>query len=419
MRVLVVSNLYPPHLLGGAEILCAQVAADLCRRGHVVEVLTSDHGLPPGGAPSRGEAPTGLSGGPIVHRELELYQPFSQPGRVLRAARWAVGRRNRDRTRARIAAFSPDVALVYSLRRLTVGPARALQDAGIPSLYSFNDDAIASYRPAAFGWPPRKLAAWALDRTVARSTTLAGLDLSRATCISLDLKLRLLAAGVPAREAAVQHQGIPLARFPRKDRLGVVGKPPRLLFAGQLYAMKGVETLIEAAGLLARRLPIAVSIAGEGAAGESLREQARRGPARIDFLGKVAHAEMPRLYREHDVFVFPSLPEEAFGLTQLEAMASGTPVVSSDRGGHAELVRDGINSLTFPAGDAARLAAQLERMICEQGLAERLALRARDDVEGRHSLEGYAAQLEASLVAARLSRGTPAAPGRAREGFAQ
>ncbi len=390
MRVLVVSNLYPPLLLGGAEILCAQVVAELRRRGHEVEVLTSDHGCSAGSPEALG-----------VRRQLELYQPFSQPGQILRTARLAVGWRNRLRTEARIAAFQPEVALVYSLRRLTVGPARALHAAGVPVLYSFNDDAISSYRQAAFGWRPRKLAAFVLDRTFARATTLAGLGLASATCISHDLKRRLLASGVPAPAAAVQHQGIPLASFPRKERLGIAGRPPRVLFAGQLYALKGAQTLIQAAQLLSESHPVAVTIAGDGPLAPALREQARRGRATIEFLGRVAHEAMPRLYREHDVFVFPSLPEEPFGLTQLEAMASGTPVVSSDRGGHAELMRDGVNSLTFPAGDAQLLAAQLRRLVTEEGLAVRLALAARAEIERAHSLERYASLIEASLLQAR------------------
>lgn len=91
---------------------------------------------------------------------------------------------------------------------------------------------------------------------------------------------------------------------------------------------------------------------------------------------------------------------EPFGLTHLEAMASGTPVVSTNDGGHAELLRHGQNALVFEKGDSVDLAAQIARLVSESGLAPRLAAQARRDVEQHFSLTRYIDDLEHFLARA-------------------
>ena len=71
---------------------------------------------------------------------------------------------------------------------------------------------------------------------------------------------------------------------------------------------------------------------------------------------------MPRVYADHDVFVFPSIWEEPFSIGLLEAMACGQAVVGTTTGGSAEILVDGVNSLVFPPGDPRRLARQVKRL---------------------------------------------------------
>jgi glycosyltransferase involved in cell wall biosynthesis len=104
-----------------------------------------------------------------------------------------------------------------------------------------------------------------------------------------------------------------------------------------------------------------------------------------------------RCYREHDGLVFPSSWEEPFGLTHLEAMASGIPVLSTTNGGQGEFLRDGDNCLTFEPEDAVGLASRIGQLQSSPDLARRLARAGRRTVERSFSLEGYIQRIQSFL----------------------
>lgn len=392
MRILVISNLYPPHYLGGYEILCKQVVDRLAERGYELTVLTSTHGV--------GEC-DGRHGDVRVVRRLGLDTPFGEPGRVDRLPRLKVGRRNGAITNDLLAEVKPDVVFVWSQLRLTLGPARAAKASGLPVVFTFNDPHAKSYVPAPFGWKPKKLVRWALDRTVFRETTLAGFRLSPSTAISKTVVEDLVEAGVDATDSQVIWQGIPIAGFPCKDSPGERHDPFRLLYVGQLHEYKGVHTLLEAVSMLVHdRGPQAVRLTICGTGDEPYRERLERmtpSGVRVVFRGRVHHDDLPHLYREHDAFVFPSIWREPFGLTHLEAMASGTPVISTTEGGPGEFLRNEENSLTFPRERPDVLTACIERLMADPELARRLAVEARAEVETTFSIERYVDDLEAWL----------------------
>jgi glycosyltransferase involved in cell wall biosynthesis len=85
-----------------------------------------------------------------------------------------------------------------------------------------------------------------------------------------------------------------------------------------------------------------------------------------------ARGDMPAVYAETDVTVFPVVWFEPYGLVPLESMAVGRPVVATGRGGSADYLRDEENTLLFEAEDAGALAAAVERLAGDAGLRERL-----------------------------------------------
>ncbi|RKN74920.1 glycosyltransferase family 4 protein [Paenibacillus ginsengarvi] len=119
-----------------------------------------------------------------------------------------------------------------------------------------------------------------------------------------------------------------------------------LLFAGRLIPRKGVPVLLEAAKLVQKRIsrPVKVIIAGgssKRAYTKRLKSLAHSLHVQTRFLGTIPHHRIHRIYKQADVFVCPSQKHEAFGLVNVEAMASGLPVVASDNGGIREIIENG------------------------------------------------------------------------------
>ena len=394
MRILVLSNLFPPEFVGGAELLCAQVCTHLRDRGHDVTVLSSGEA-----------APSDRTPGLRVERRLRLTRRFGTPASAITPFdRWQTYRHNYRETRALLALESFDVVFAWSQRRLSLGAARAASDAGARLAFSYNDDAIAAYAPRPLQLRPRQVARRLLEQVLTPGDVLGAYPASPSTAISLHLKRGLASSGIDTRLTQVIYQAIELDRFPCKANPGTVGSPVRLLYVGSLLPEKGVHTVIEAAHALQvqARMPVQLAVVGDGIAAyeQRLRALGATGTADVTFSGRVAHGEGPAIYRSHDVLLFASNDREAFGLTQLEAMASGMVVVSTAEGGHGEMMRDGRNCLTFPYADAAALTCALARLVAEPQLGPGLARRARAQVARHFSFDRYISELEQFLQSA-------------------
>ena len=142
-----------------------------------------------------------------------------------------------------------------------------------------------------------------------------------------------------------------------RARLGLPDDGPIVSYVGKLVPRKGVDTLVEAMGLLARRpagAPLLVA-AGIGEEREPLeRRAAELGVAdRVRFVGKVAHDEVGWWMAAGDLFVLPSL-SEGLPTVVCEAMNCGRPVVATAVDGTPEIVRDGRTGLLVPPSDPRR-----------------------------------------------------------------
>jgi glycosyltransferase involved in cell wall biosynthesis len=105
----------------------------------------------------------------------------------------------------------------------------------------------------------------------------------------------------------------------------------------------------------------------------------------VKLLGFVPDKELPELYNLSDVFVLPSLYSESFGITLLEAMASGKPIVASKVGGIPEVVENGWTGILVRRGNEKDLADAIIKILTDHSLAETLASNARKLVEEKYS----------------------------------
>jgi len=387
MNILILSNLYPPHILGGYEILCAQVVAYLKERGHQVHILTSDHG----GAVSDAE----------VTRTLKVYQDFDKKATFQRKERRRTAKYNARETEKVLRQRKPDVVFIWSLLRLTPSCAHVAQHLGFPTVFTFNDENISSFAFHSFALSPKQAVHCVFD-LLSPLITLRGLDFTHTTCISTLLKNNLLAKRLPLEESRVIYQGIPIEQFPLKENPGIKNTPTKILYAGQLHPYKGVHTIFEALSILEKgnKLgPCSLTIVGKGTEEytQKLQGLAATLSMPVEFKGLVPHVSLPEIYREMDVFIFPSIWEEPFGLTHLEAMSSGLPVISTANGGQGEFLENGENSLTFAPDDPKDLALQLERLLGDDKLFKDLSEKGRLTVEKKFTFSRYVDELEALL----------------------
>lgn len=208
------------------------------------------------------------------------------------------------------------------------------------------------------------------------------------------LRDRYVAWGLPPEKVVVEEYGrLPVQPLPERPD----SRPRnRLGFFGQITRFKGVDVLLEAMVRLGERGSSAqLRVHGANlemqhvefrARIQSLLEATR---ANVTWIGRYGHDELPTLMAAVDWVVVPSIWWENSPLVIQEAFAFGRPVISSDIGGMAEKVDDGVNGLHFRAGDVESLAAAVERAVTDSALWSTL----RSRVAPAHSMDDHVARL--------------------------
>jgi D-inositol-3-phosphate glycosyltransferase len=195
--------------------------------------------------------------------------------------------------------------------------------------------------------------------------------------------------GAEPSNVVVVAPGVDLSTFRPIDRLQArrkigAGTAPLLLFVGRLERLKGVDIAIRALAELRRNGhdDVRLLVLGEDSrdADESEKERLKaiadqesvRGA--VDFVGSVAHHELPYFYSAADACVMPSY-SESFGLVGLEAQACGCPVVGSGVSGIRSVVRDGVTGFLVDSHDPRDYAERIGRLLDDQELARELGMR--------------------------------------------
>jgi glycosyltransferase involved in cell wall biosynthesis len=175
-------------------------------------------------------------------------------------------------------------------------------------------------------------------------------------CPSRFMAGRMAAAGVfPDRLRWLPH-------FVSAVPEGAVEHGESVVFAGRLSPEKGVDTLVEAVGRLSGR--VRLDIAGEGPDRDRLEALAARvAKGRVRFLGRLDGDAMDALITDAATVVLPSRWYENQPMIVLEAFARGVPVVATDLGGTAELVRHGTDGLLVPPDDPESLSSALQALL--------------------------------------------------------
>jgi GT2 family glycosyltransferase/glycosyltransferase involved in cell wall biosynthesis len=421
MRILLVVHGFPPAVSGGSEIYAHDLEAALRRVSkHEVFVLTREADA------TRPEHAVRLdtSDGRQVYWINNTYrrcrsfeETYRHPG--LRAVVAEI----LDRVR-------PDVAHVQHLTNLTTDLLPELRSRNVPTVFTLNDYWLLCHRGqllntrlercegptrgcvscvgnsvgvGAAGYTWKEIIGWLGSKRLARaahrvasvvgSPSIAAQamdtrvrhmqhllrDVDRFIAPSRTLEERFKEFGIPAERISRLQQGIDLRAFrnlKREPRRG----PLRLGFTGSLMVSKAPHLLLEA---FARLRPGAatVDLYGDIApyhGDDSYRrrlEPLLKTPG-VRHYGPLPHRDMPQVLAGLDVLVVPSIWLENAPFVIREAYAAGVPVIASNLGGMAEMVRHDETGLLFRPGDATDLRRAIERLMAEPALLSRLASRA-------------------------------------------
>jgi glycosyltransferase involved in cell wall biosynthesis len=376
MKVLIVSGIWPPDV-GGPASHAPELAEFLIGRGHAVEaVVTADR--PPATQPYRvhwvsRRLPAGvrhLAAASVIGRRARGADVVYATSMIRRAAAGA-----RLARRPLVAKVTTDEAYERARRTgIFGGDLAAFQryDGGL-RVTAFRRTRTAAVRRAAHVFFPS-----AYLRDVALGW---GLDPAR---------LSVLPNAAPVVPALPSREEL-------RGELGFDG--PTLGFAGRLMAAKALDVGLEAVALVPG---VSLAVVGEGPDGDALRGRATALglDRRVRFLGRRSRDDVLRLFRAADAVLLSSAWEN-FPHAVVEALAVGTPVISTAVGGVPEVVRDGENGLLVPPGEPEALAAAIRRFFADDALRARLTAAAEPSAAG-YAPDRLLGQIEKTL--ARVAR---------------
>lgn len=347
MRILHVSSLWPPTVLGGAELYAGRLAEEQRAQGHEIAAVTL--GVDgPDVVEHAGTWPYPLqewAGQPawkrVVHHARDVYDPFTG---------WAVERGIRR--------FRPDVVHSHGIAGMSAAALTAAGRTATPHVHTLHDY-------------------WLLCQRTTLVTADEQACVSRCTGCRAMSGMRLLAIDRHPPQLALAVSGAVAEEHRRAgvlaDRLRTILHPIEAVpvpvrrtpsspivfgYLGQLLPMKGIATLVSAF----RSLPpgqAELLVAGEGPAAGAVT---RPG---VTALGWVAGAAREAFFTRIDCLVVPSEWKEPAGLVVNEARARQVPVIAADIGGIPELVAPEHRSLLFRSGDEAALRSKLLAFVAD------------------------------------------------------
>jgi glycosyltransferase involved in cell wall biosynthesis len=362
MHVMVVNNLYPPIIAGGAERIVTYLSEGLVQRRHRVSVVSTC-------GPDMEPYPREICNGVEVIRFFppNLYWSHERRrtpgvGKWLWHARDAWNRAAASRMEDIIAADRPDIFHTHLIDGFSGSIWATARKFGIPVIHTAHDYHLLCPRAVMLtrsgkvceepGLACRLFRSWHL-----RTTRHVNLFTSPSRFL---LKMHQ-EAGLQAARHVVIHNGIPQDRAARRGPIDGERRC-RFVMLTRLTVEKGVDVVLDAVAKIPRILPIEVMIAGTGPLEGRVREAAENDP-RITFLGFVDGAAKTELFSQAGFLLLPSLWYENAPVTILEAAAHGLAVLASDIGAIPEFVQPNQTGFLFAPGDSTALAKLMERMV--------------------------------------------------------
>lgn len=409
MRILILTSVYPPLGYSGHDERCRQTVQALARLGHQLQVLTSDHRLPP----------MGVVGEKGVFREMRLYPDLMEEsllGHSYRAT-YAHERYNAESLEYRLRRFKPEAVYVWNMRGLSKSLLFRLQNKGIRVVYDLHSDWLLRESFSRDPWhrwwlnnPSVSSKIYrALIRSIGRARRVMGmlpigeaqaLNLKNSYVVSDWLASRLVEGGLsqvevlPVIYPAIDHRKLsPKTSFANRHHF---------IWAGRLDEAKGADIAVDAVGILKERgIEVSLDLFGTG---EPSERKAKR--ERIEAAGLIEQVTMQGIrpgelsdyYQHYDALLYTNRKGAPFSMTVLEAMHCKLPCIVANVGGNRELLEEDINALLFEAGSAEALADAMARFMQREDGGRALAESSIEELRAQHTVDAFCKQIEHLLA---------------------
>jgi glycosyltransferase involved in cell wall biosynthesis len=404
VKILVITDFYPPYYVGGYELVCCDQVEELVRRGHNVTVLTSQW-----------QAGRGSSGGNAFRllRFIDPYEPSDDlAGGLLSSLRLKrrrrqlrmgiVTRQNKKIAGQIISNYQPDVVFAWNMNSIGIGPVVAAQQAGIPVVFSLLDYWLADLK-ATFGISSGPIKRW-YHALLNGLGDFGWLDVRHLIAASQAVQSMHLDRGFPIEHLRLIYPGLPSAVILAHDELAAPVEADerhlKLLFAGRLVPEKGLEVALQALARVEQG-HVSLDIIGDGPAVYRLHLQqmvtALDLRNLVHFVGPLRRERVFERYAAFDILLVPSLWVEPFGMIVVEAMARGLAVIAANHGGPAEIITHGRDGVLVPPGDPVALAEAITELAHDPHRVYQMRIQAVRMVRERYTLEACTDRVEAYL----------------------
>ena len=348
MKILVINDLYPPDVVGGYELRCHEAVDWLSKRGHEVEVLTTESGINDDVYDYR------------VYRILKKYPYGATPQEWGFLRRFYFAVRDNNLVRRVVKKNKPDLIYLWHCAGISRSLIPELFNTAIPTIVDVSDKWV--YKVSR-EWGPiygfllgtsSSTSKEFIKRCLFKILPILSFGLLRGS-YSVDLK------GVKGyftsrwnKEFHVKnlnqcdhfhifHTGISLEKFPFKQKKSMDGAVS-LLYVGQISREKGFFLILDNIDQVYHHTAwqITLTVVGDFRSENIKKTIIKRTNEsdvkfKIRFAGRIAHHDLYKYYHDSNFTVFPSLLDEAFSRVPLESMACGTPCISTDNPGSKEL----------------------------------------------------------------------------------
>lgn len=383
MRLLIITNYYPPHYKGGYELACRDTCEFLASRGHEVFILTGCFGI---------EKPD----------ENSNFLPL-QPVRRLKYIDYSSGsyldkldveKHNYLSTLKAIDEVKPDIAYIWSMQAVSLSPVWAVQKRRLRRIFEIGDLWAGIYIDEHWKTKLKAIIKSILPFTLSYKTDISPI-IAVSDWIGMEMKEKY-----GSKRVYVVPNGI---KPPKKIKQNRNTEITKYIFTGRIDPQKGIHTAIEAFGKLVKEDKISnfyFDIYGDGD-NEYLKSciclaEKNSISEFVNFKGRIEGVS--DIYYNYDIMLMPTMMREPFGMVTVEAMAAGLPVIATNKYGPAEIIDDGIDGLLFEPGSSEQLAEKIALLHNNNNLYEKLRRCAREKYLRNYQLEDIKAKVENILL---------------------